>query len=251
MQKEVQPKFALFYPQEKSASRSMEMKRNRYYFAKRIMDFLIALLLLVILSPLLFLIALAISLYSPGPVFFAQERVGAKRQFSNGNYSWKRVNFRCYKFRTMRINSDPSIHMAYIQALIKNDQQTMTMLQGHNTNIRKLVHDPRITRPGKILRKLSLDELPQLWNVLLGDMSLVGPRPAIPYEIELYEPWYLKRLEAQPGITGLQQVTARSTIDFDKQMMLDIQYIENQSILMDLKIIFKTPFVIVSTKGAE
>lgn len=251
MQKEVQPKFALFYPHEKSASRSMEMKRNRYYFAKRIMDFLIALLLLVILSPLLFLIALAISLYSPGPVFFAQERVGAKRQFSNGNYSWKRVNFRCYKFRTMRINSDPSIHMAYIQALIKNDQQTMTMLQGHNTNIRKLVHDPRITRPGKILRKLSLDELPQLWNVLLGDMSLVGPRPAIPYEIELYEPWYLKRLEAQPGITGLQQVTARSTIDFDKQMMLDIQYIENQSILMDLKIIFKTPFVIVSTKGAE
>jgi len=222
-----------------------------YYFTKRFLDFVIALVLLVLLSPLMLLIALSIKLYSPGPVFYVQERVGAKRQ-RRGNHSyWQKVTFRCYKFRTMRIDADSSLHQAYMRALIENDQAKMDELQGQDTKIRKLVRDPRITRPGRILRKLSLDELPQFWNVLRGDMSLVGPRPAIPYEVELYKPWYLRRLEAQPGLSGLQQVTARSTFDFDYQMRLDIEYIQNQSLWLDLKIILKTPLVVIATKGAK
>ena len=222
-----------------------------YYVAKRLLDFVIAFVLLTLLAPIMLLIAVTIILYSPGPVFFVQERVGAKRQ-RRGNHSyWRKVNFRCYKFRTMRIDADSSLHQAYMRALIENDHEKMAELQGQETKIRKLVRDPRITRPGKFLRKSSLDELPQLWNVLRGEMSLVGPRPAIPYEVELYKSWYLRRLEAQPGITGLQQVTARSTFDFDQQMRLDTQYVQNRSFWLDLKIMLKTPFVIISTKGAQ
>jgi lipopolysaccharide/colanic/teichoic acid biosynthesis glycosyltransferase len=151
----------------------------------------------------------------------------------------------------MRIDSDSSLHQAYMKALIDNDQKKMDELQGQDTKIRKLIRDPRITRPGRILRKLSLDELPQFWNVLRGDMSLIGPRPAIPYEVELYKSWYLRRLEAQPGLSGLQQVAARSTFDFDHQMRLDIEYIENQSLWLDLKLILKTPLVVIATKGAQ
>ncbi len=225
--------------------------RDVYYNIKRILDFLLASVLLVLFSPVMPLIALLIKLYSPGPVFFVQERIGTKRQRRGNQSYWQKKTFRCYKFRTMRINSDSSLHQTYMKALIDNDQEKMAELQGQDTEIRKLVRDPRITRPGKFLRKTSLDELPQFWNVLLGDMSLVGPRPAIPYEIELYKTWYLERLQAQPGITGLQQVTARSTIDFDHQMRLDIEYIQNQSFLLDLKIMLKTPLVIISTKGAQ
>jgi lipopolysaccharide/colanic/teichoic acid biosynthesis glycosyltransferase len=225
--------------------------RDVYYISKRILDFVIALVLLAILSPLMLLISLLIKLYSPGPVFFVQERVGAKRQRRGNQSYWQKVTFHCYKFRTMRINADSSLHQAYMQALIDNDQEKMDKLQGQDTKIRKLVRDPRITRPGRFLRKLSLDELPQFWNVLRGDMSLVGPRPAIPYEVELYKSWYLGRLQAQPGITGLQQVTARSTFDFDEQMRLDIEYIQNQSLLLDLQIMLRTPLVVISTKGAQ
>jgi lipopolysaccharide/colanic/teichoic acid biosynthesis glycosyltransferase len=226
-------------------------KREGYYIVKRVLDIVIASLMLLLLSPILALIALTIVLYSPGPVFFIQERVGAKRQRRGSHTYWQRVNFRCYKFRTMRINTDSSLHQAYMRALIEDNEEEMQRLQGQDTKIRKLIRDPRITRPGKILRKLSLDELPQLLNVLRGDMSMVGPRPAIPYEVELYKSWYLRRLEAQPGITGLQQVVARSTFDFDQQMRLDIQYVEKQSFLLDLKIMLKTPLVIISTKGAQ
>ena len=225
--------------------------RDAYYISKRALDFMIALVLLAFLSPLMLLIAVLIKLYSPGPVFFVQERVGAKRQRRGNQSYWQKTTFRCYKFRTMRIDADSSLHQAYMRALIDNDQEKMDELQGQDTKIRKLVRDPRITRPGKYLRKTSLDELPQFWNVLRGEMSLVGPRPAIPYEVDLYKSWYLRRLEAQPGITGLQQVTARSTFDFDQQMRLDIQYIQNQSFWVDLKIMLKTPFVVFSTKGAQ
>lgn len=233
------------------ALRLVSEDRSIYYIVKRALDFVISLTLLLIFSPLMLLIAFSILLYSPGPVFFVQERVGAKRQ-QRGKYSyWQKVTFPCYKFRTMRINADPSIHRAYIQALIENDQKQMDSLQGQTSQIRKLLRDPRITRPGKYLRKFSLDELPQFWNVLIGDMSLVGPRPAIPYEVELYESWYMQRLEAQPGLTGLQQVKARSSIDFDNQMRLDIQYIEKQSLGLDIAIMLKTPFVVFSAKGAH
>lgn len=223
---------------------------NGYYTAKRALDFSIALALLVLLSPLMALIALLIFVYSPGPIFFVQERVGAKRESKGQQTYWKKATFRCVKFRTMKLNADPSIHQAYIKALIENDENQMAALQSQPTQVRKLVNDPRIIRPGIFLRKLSLDELPQFWNVLKGDMSVVGPRPAIPYEVDLYKPWHLRRLEAQPGITGLQQITARSTADFDQQVRLDIEYIEKQSFFLDLLIILKTPWVVFSTRGA-
>jgi lipopolysaccharide/colanic/teichoic acid biosynthesis glycosyltransferase len=225
-------------------------QRIGYYIAKRILDFSIALVMLILLLPLMILIAVLIFVYSPGPVFFVQERVGAKRQFKNQEVYWKKVNFRCIKFRTMKLNADSAIHQAYIKALIENNEEQMAALQSQPTQVRKLVKDARIIRPGHFLRKLSLDELPQLWNVLRGEMSLVGPRPAIPYEVEIYKPWHLQRLEAQPGITGLQQITARCTADFDQQVKLDIEYVEKQSFFLDLMIILKTPLVVFSTKGA-
>ncbi len=224
--------------------------RNAYYIVKRIMDIVLASILLILLSPIMLLVAISIFVYSPGPIFFKQERVGARRLSHGGCFYWKRANFQCYKFRTMKINADPSIHQAYVKALIENDEARMTALQGAPTQPRKLVNDSRIIRPGKFLRKLSLDELPQFWNVLRGDMSLIGPRPAIPYEVKMYKHWHLRRLEAQPGITGLQQVTARCNADFDQQVRLDIEYIDNQSLWLDVKIIIKTPLAIFSTTGA-
>ena len=254
---------------EPVAYRSKETGRRAYYVAKRVMDVTIASCLLLALSPLMFLVGLAIYVYSPGPIFFKQDRVGAKRITNSGIVAWKPVTFQCYKFRTMRLNADPSIHQAYIKALIENNQAQMQAVQNAATRPRgsvtdenrivsenaptlprKLIEDARVIKPGRIVRKFSLDELPQLWNVLHGDMSLVGPRPAIPYEVEMYKPWHMRRLEAQPGLSGLQQITARNSVDFDEQVKLDIQYIENQSIWLDLKIAIKTPLAIISAKGA-
>jgi lipopolysaccharide/colanic/teichoic acid biosynthesis glycosyltransferase len=245
-------------------------ERRGYYLVKRVLDIVLAAGLLVLFLPIMVLVALAIFVYSPGPIFFVQERVGSKR-WTNGKFVvWDRKDFRCYKFRTMRLNADSAIHQAYIKALIENDQDKMQALQEAATRPRgsvsqeqlvasqsaptiprKLVHDARVITPGKILRKFSLDELPQFWNVLKGDMSLVGPRPAIPYEVEMYKPWHLLRLQAQPGLSGLQQVIARCTEDFDEQVKLDIYYIENQSFWLDLKIVFKTPLAIITTRGAH
>jgi lipopolysaccharide/colanic/teichoic acid biosynthesis glycosyltransferase len=224
--------------------------RAGYYLAKRLLDITVASFLLIVLLPLMLIIALLIVIYSPGPIFFIQERVGAKRQSRAGRTYWKRENFRCYKFRTMHVHADPAIHKAYVKALIENDEEKMTALQGAKTQPRKLVNDSRIIRPGRLLRKLSLDELPQFWNVLKGDMSLVGPRPAIPYEVEMYKPWHLRRLEVQPGLTGLQQVKNRCMTDFDQQVRLDIEYIKNQSFWLDIKILLKTPLAVISVKGA-
>lgn len=231
---------------------SMRAAKDRtiYYLGKRVLDFSVALVLLVLLSPLMLLIATLILVYSPGPVFFFQERIGAKRQIKDKQVFWEKVSFKCIKFRTMHINADPAIHQAYVKALIERDEECMAALQNQDTKVHKLINDPRIIRPGFLLRKFSLDELPQLFNVLRGDMSLVGPRPAIPYEVEMYHPWHLQRLQAQPGITGLQQVTERCTADFDQQVMLDIEYIKKQSFLLDLIIILKTPMVVISTRGA-
>ena len=227
-----------------------DANRRMYFAAKRAADILISAFLLLVFSPLLLIIAAAIWIYSPGPIFFRQERVGARRVRHGKGFRWERITFQCLKFRTMHANADSAVHKAYVQALIENDQTKMEAIQGKDTTLRKLVHDSRITRPGRLLRKLSLDELPQLWNVLRGEMSLVGPRPAIPYEVEVYRPWHLRRLQAQPGITGLQQITARCTADFDEQVRLDILYIEQQSLWMDFLIMLKTPLVIISTKGA-
>ena len=225
--------------------------RSGYYLSKRILDLTIAIPAIVILLPLLALIALLIRLDSDGPAFFIQERVGAERWSRKGFSYWKRVTFSMYKFRTMFVNADPSLHQAYITAFIQNDLDSMAALQGEGIKTRKIVSDPRWTRLGKILRKSSLDELPQLLNVLKGDMSLVGPRPAIPYEVEQYDPCHQCRLLTEPGITGLWQVTARSSADFDDMVHLDNYYIKHQSFLLDLKILLKTPLVVLSSKGAH
>ena len=221
-----------------------------YYFSKRGIDITAAFIALVLLSPLMLLIAILIRLYSPGPALFVQQRVGGKREVKDGKVIWKQVLFSCYKFRSMTLKADPSIHQAYIKALIENDEPGQSGIQNGNKGIKKLTCDDRITHPGRILRRTSLDELPQFWNVLVGDMSLVGPRPAIPYEVEMYKPWYRRRLDAKPGITGLWQVSGRSALGFDEMMKLDIKYVEEQSFKMDLMIILKTPLVILSRKGA-
>jgi len=255
---------------EAETSQSTIHGKRVYYVAKRIMDLVIATCLLACLFPIMLLVGLAIYIYSPGPVFFSQERVGARRRMKSDKEFWEPTTFRCYKFRTMKVNADSSIHQEYIKALIENNHEQMQAVQeaatrprkDRNTEVllaaqkaptrpRKLVDDARIIAPGKFLRKFSLDELPQLWNVLRGDMSLIGPRPAIPYEVEMYKTWHMERLRAQPGITGLQQVTARCTTDFDEQVKLDIEYIENQSIWLDLKIVFQTPLAIIAAKGAH
>lgn len=221
-----------------------------YFFFKRIVDMLIAGSLLILLSPVMALISILIYAFSPGPIFFKQVRVGAKRVRRGNTYYWERENFTLYKFRTMRVNGNEAVHKLYVQALIQSDHQKVREIQGEKSQIRKLMNDPRIILPGRFLRKFSLDELPQFWNVLRGDMSLIGPRPALPYEVEVYKPWHLQRLEAQPGISGLQQVTARCTADFDEQVRLDLEYIKNPSLWQDLKIALKTPLMILSTKGA-
>ena len=150
--------------------------------------------------------------------------------------------FNLLKFRTMHQNAEEILK----EELARNPDSKKEW-----DAYQKLQNDPRITRAGRFLRRFSLDELPQLWNVLRGDMSLVGPRPAIPYEVEMYKPWHLQRLEAQPGLTGLQQVTARCTADFDQQVQLDIEYIKKQSFWLDIKIILQTPIAVISTRGAH
>lgn len=225
-------------------------ERVAYYFIKRVADVLAAGVLLLLLLPAMVLISILIFAYSPGPVFFKQERVGAKRVRRGNTYYWERRNFILYKFRTMKVNGDESAHKAYVQALIQSDHQKIKEIQGEKSPIRKLTNDPRIILPGRFLRKSSLDEIPQFWNVLRGDMSLIGPRPALPYEVEVYKPWHLQRLEAQPGISGLQQVQARCAADFDEQVKFDLDYINHPSLWQDLKIALKTPLMILSAKGA-
>jgi lipopolysaccharide/colanic/teichoic acid biosynthesis glycosyltransferase len=221
-----------------------------YYFTKRLLDILIAGVAILITLPLTIIIAILIKLDSPGPVFFIQERVGAKR-FSRGKVTgWQRTTFRCLKFRTMVRNADSQLHKSYVEAFINNNQERMVELQGREITTRKLVKDYRITRVGKYLRELSLDELPQFINVLKGEMSVVGPRPPIPYEVDCYKSWHLQRFKAKPGITGMWQVSARSSVDFDDMVRLDIDYAEQHSIWLDLKIMALTPWVMISGKGA-
>jgi lipopolysaccharide/colanic/teichoic acid biosynthesis glycosyltransferase len=236
---------------EQGAIYYISRRRVIYLLLKNIVDTIASLILLFVLSPILIIISTLICLDSEGPVVFVQKRVGAKLVRQHGRWYWQPTEFPCYKFRTMVHNADPGLHQNYMEAFIHHDNQEMAEIQGDDTKILKLIHDPRVTRLGKFLRKSSLDELPQLWNVVRGEMSLIGPRPAIPYEVELYELWHRKRLEAKPGMTGLWQVTARSSTDFDTSVRLDIEYIERQSFWLDLKILLKTPFVVLSGKGAQ
>lgn len=224
--------------------------RAVYYFFKRFLDIVGAATILILMLPLITIIAILIRIDSPGPVFFIQNRVSAKRIIKNGNLYWQKIIFPCVKFRTMFHNVDSDLHKSFVRALINNDQEEMNKIQKGVTKVKKLANDPRVTRVGWYLRRSSLDEIPQLFNVLKGDMSLVGPRPAIPYEVEMYKPSYYHRLDVKAGLTGLWQVVARSSADFDEMVKLDVQYVDNQSFWLDLKILFKTPTVVLSRKGA-
>jgi len=211
-----------------------------YRFAKRAMDIVVGVAALVVLSPLLVFISLAIKLSSKGPILYKQERVG---QFG--------VVFTCLKFRSMKIASDPGIHMEYMKHFISGKAH-MGESQDIEKRFYKLQCDQRITFVGAILRKSSLDELPQFLNVLKGEMSVVGPRPPIPYEVERYEVWHRRRVsEARPGITGLWQVKGRSRLTFDESVRLDLKYIETRSLWLDIKILLQTPRAILSGEGAS
>jgi len=194
---------------------------------KRGMDILVAALALAILSPLWLLIAVLVKLDSRGTVFYRQERVGMDGRI-----------FLFLKFRTMQADADDRLHRDYQRRYIAGRAETN--LGDETRPVYKLHTDPRVTRVGRILRRLSLDELPQLLNVLRGDMSVVGPRPPITYEVEAYELWHRRRLEMKPGLTGLWQVSGRNRLSFEEMVRLDLFYIENWSLLLDLKIILRT-----------
>jgi lipopolysaccharide/colanic/teichoic acid biosynthesis glycosyltransferase len=206
---------------------------------KRAMDIAGSVALLLLLAPIMGVIALAIKLTSKGPVVFEQERLG---QFA--------ARFKCLKFRTMHTNCDAKIHQVFVQEFIAGivaDQQ----LQSPEKTVYKITDDPRVTSVGRFLRKTSLDELPQFWNVLRGEMSLVGPRPPVPYEFEIYDTWHRRRvLEVKPGVTGLWQVSGRSRIQFDDMVRLDLRYSQSWSLWLDIKILFATPGAMFSGSGA-
>jgi lipopolysaccharide/colanic/teichoic acid biosynthesis glycosyltransferase len=201
-------------------------------YSTRILDYLLTIPGLIIISPILLIISTAIKLDSPGPIIFKQKRVGR-----NGRI------FTMYKFRSMVQNADQSLHKEHIKALSEG-----TLDQ---TNGSKMSQDPRITRLGRILRRSSLDELPQLFNVLLGDMSLVGPRPVPVYETDKYQLWQSERLAITPGMTGLWQVYGRGQTTFDDQIRLDIRYIRNKSVWVYLKLLLQTIPAVLSRRGAD
>jgi lipopolysaccharide/colanic/teichoic acid biosynthesis glycosyltransferase len=221
--------------------------RTRHFVLKRALDVVVAAAALVLALPLAGLIALLIYLDSPGPILFTQKRVGANRWTRDGFSYWRQSTFTFYKFRTMVPNADPAKHRAFIQAFA---QGRAPESGGTGTRF-KLTNDPRVTRFGRILRRTSLDELPQLVNVLKGEMSLVGPRPVPPYEVAEYRPWQRERLAALPGLTGLWQVKGRSQVSFEEMIRMDIDYVRTQSLWLDLKILFWTIPAVLSARGAE
>ena len=196
------------------------------FWLKRLLDISVSLLALVALSPVFLFTALAIRIESPGPVFFRQTRVG----------KWGRL-FSIYKFRSMYLDAE-------------RRKQELMKLNEADGPVFKMRKDPRITRVGAVIRKLSIDELPQLLNVLRGEMSLVGPRPPLPKEVVQYEYYQRKRLDAVMGITGLQQVSGRSDLDFQQWVAYDIEYVGRQSFWLDIKILLKTIPAVLTGKGA-
>jgi exopolysaccharide biosynthesis polyprenyl glycosylphosphotransferase len=196
------------------------------FLMKRMLDIVLSSLALFVLSPIMLVIAIAVRLGSPGPIFYRAARIGRKGR-----------TFCCFKFRTMVVNADK----------LKADLEHMNEREGV---LFKIVNDPRITRVGRVLRKYSLDELPQFYNVLRGDMSLVGPRPPIASEVEQYDLAHLRRLDVLPGITGLWQVEARQDPSFDSYISLDTAYVENWSFWLDLKILARTVGVVFSGTGS-
>jgi len=223
-----------------------------YRIAKRAVDLLLASLAILLLSPLLLLLAIAIAIDSPGPVIFSQQRIRGRRGDGRDN-AWHTEPFTLYKFRTMRFRADHSIHREYMAAYLAGDEKRLRELRPEwkEGDSYRPANDPRVTRLGAILRKFSLDEIPQLWNVIRGEMSLVGPRPPVPYEVEMYSERALRRLACKPGLTGWAQVRGRTSIGFEELLRLDLDYLDRRCTLFDLKILFLTIPVVLSRRGAD
>jgi len=207
-----------------------------YEIAKRVMDVLFCLLILPIALPVMLIFALAIYLDSPGPALFVQERIGKGGR-----------PFRMYKFRTLIQNLDDRKCRAYMKAYVRGEVEC----HENGKEVFKPIQSEQIIRLGRMLRKTSLDELPQIINVLKGEMSIIGPRPNVPWEVEAYSPWHHERLEVLPGITGLAQVRGRSCIDFNSLVRLDVEYIEKRSLALDVKILWWTFLSVMKGAGAK
>jgi lipopolysaccharide/colanic/teichoic acid biosynthesis glycosyltransferase len=197
-----------------------------YRVAKRSLDLVASVLGLLLVSPILAVVAAAVKLESRGPVLFRQERLGLGGR-----------RFTCYKFRSMQLDAEQERHRDHVRDLIRGDTSEASPVDGVWTPIPA---DPRVTRLGAFLRRSHLDELPQLINIVRGEMSLVGPRPPIPYEVDVYEPWHLRRLAVIPGLTGLWQATGWGRLSFDEGVALDIAYIDRRSFWFDLGLILRT-----------
>jgi len=220
----------------KALATSAWQRRSRNTL-RRLLDISFGLALILLLSPILIGVTLAVRLDSRGPAFFRQRRVG-----------YHEKEFTLFKFRSMRVDADPQGHQQYVTALIKGEGSNPN---GGRENLYKLAVDNRITPVGRWIRRWSLDELPQLFNVVRGDMTLVGPRPAIPYEVAEYPTWYRERFSVKPGLTGYWQVSGRSERTYEEMVRLDIEYAKRRSLGLDLSILLKTPWVVLSRKGAE
>lgn len=206
--------------------------------AKRVLDVVLATVGLVVIMPFLALVAVLVRLDSPGSPFFGQRRVGAGGRV-----------FTMWKFRTMYVDASDSVHRQYVGEMLGGDEVDLAQTTRDGTRVFKLTRDERITRLGHWLRKTSVDELPQLINVLRGDMSLVGPRPPLPYECEQYEEWQFERLRVRPGITGLWQVSGRNLLTYREMCELDIEYIRDWSLSLDLFILLRTGPVVLFNAG--
>ena len=205
--------------------------------AKRALDIAGSAAFLIAFSPVFFFVSALVKLTSNGPVLFRQQRIGEAGR-----------PFQMLKFRTMHVNADQRIHQQYVEDFI----QSSSSAESRQNVVFKIVDDPRVTPLGHFLRRSSLDEFPQFWNVLTGEMSLVGPRPPVPYEVARYKGWHRRRLlEAKPGITGLWQVTRRSRTTFDEMVRLDLRYAKDYSVWTDVKILLATPRAVISGKGAH
>lgn len=207
---------------------------------KRAMDIVGSALALVVALPVFLVIGAAIKLNSKGPIFFRQQRIGHDGR-----------PFVFLKFRSMYVGNDPHVHKEYVKKLIAGNAERNPS-DGSGQGVFKLTRDSRITPVGAFLRRTSLDELPQFINVLKGEMSLVGPRPPLPYEVEAYDLWHRRRLlEAKPGITGLWQVQGRSRVKFDEMVRLDLEYARTQTLWLDIRILLRTPLAVLDGGGAH
>jgi len=211
------------------------------------MDVVLSVLLLVVLAPVLILTAVAVKIGSRGPVLFKQTRVGSRREIRDSTVLWSGRMFTIYKFRSMVRDADETLHRDYIESFVNGGAEDSTAARSGF----KLSHDSRVTLVGKFIRRTSIDELPQLFNVLVGDMSLVGPRPVPPYEVDAYGKNQMERLHAKPGITGYWQIRGRGVVPFKEMIEMDVFYSRNHTLLLDLRLLLLTLPAVVWGRGAK